>query len=274
MPLDNILPEIGAPFTEPFHKDGETKFHRIDFTIPFKLESKDEYLIWLREVLITVRKIVGRKEGQYILTYLIEGKEAADEWLNAQEPDQATVKSILFHCKRIAYTVLSSGINQGLWNQAFLLEGWREGHWANFKLNSSEFVRYLTKWGNQQRSDEAKRHQNTLKILSYNDANRFTSSDISLMRSFETYDVDPEELVKMSFRASNVTSVNLADRVTEDFSALQSLSIFETLDEVFRERNGLDSNEADRLDSANKGVQCAHCKKPNHERVLGEISSA
>lgn len=213
-----VLPAFGALVIEYLYKDGESSFHRRKFVIPFRLESRDEYLVWLHWVLLEVQRVFGRMEYQYILTYLRTGKEAAKEWLTTDKFDPTTAEKVKLHCESIAEAVIRAGVNPVVRGYfCYLLKGWRELYWTKFQFNAEQFVTFLTKWGNQRYLDEAKCILNSHKTWVYLQANSFTVYERYFMGFFGIHDGYHEESVKTYFSRLGVTSINLADRVTENF---------------------------------------------------------
>lgn len=258
------LPALGAPITIQLYIDFEIIDNYRDFIIPFKLVTRDEYLFWLYGVFAEVLRVFGLNEHQYLLTYLRTGKEAANEWLTAARLTPTSTERVLWHCKCIAEKVLRCGVHASAFgNGVWLLDGWRESHSRNFQFSASQFVGFLTKWGNQVRSDIANGAQNSLKTMSYYEAHNFTLNEFHFMMYFGTHVGNHKRAVKEYFFRLNVTSINLADRVTEDFP--EDHAIYESSEATFIGSTGVETPEAKGLLSTNKGVQCAHCHKPNHE---------
>lgn len=210
------LPVFGAPVVEHLFEDDECDFHRRKFVIPFRLESRDEYLVWLHGVLLEVQRVFGWREYQYILTYIRTGKEAANEWLTTDKFSPSTAEKVKLHCEFIAEAVFSAGVDVGR-RPSYLMEGWRKWHWTSFQFNARQFVTFLSKWGNQLNMDEAKCIQNSHKTWVYLQANSFTDYERYFMGFFGTHDGLHEESVGGYFSSLGVTSINLADRVTESF---------------------------------------------------------
>lgn len=255
------LPAVGAPVIEYLYKDGESILHRQKFIIPFKLETKDEYLIWLRGVLLEVQDKFGQNEFKYLFTFLREGKEAAEDWLKAQNFTPITAERIPLHCNSISKIIFESGIEKSLWNgQCNLVEGWSNSHRFNFQFDAWEFTRFLLKWGTQLYSDRIKGTLNGEKTLVYYEANSFSPTELFFMESIATHSGEHEEDVNNYFRRLNVTSINLTDRIKDNFPIRSSRYVwFSRAKPNFK--NGTENVNSVRFANG----ECGHCHKPNHD---------
>lgn len=243
------LPAIGEPIVVHIGIFADTHPYSREFTIPFKLVSQDEYLFWLYEVLREV-KCIRKEVCEYMLNYLRLGKVAADEQLTARVPEAGERDEIIFNCKSIASCVCQ---NRALGVPVSLMEDWREAHCNNFRLGPAAYVTFLTKWANYLADMRAKGTLNQEQYFILFEAHSFNIYERNFLELFAAYDVDRRILVDAYFRRLRVDSINLADRVTEDFPKVSYMV------ELLHLKPKANAGAL----LSNTNVKCTYCHKPN-----------
>ncbi|PSK37913.1 hypothetical protein C7M61_003163 [Candidozyma pseudohaemuli] len=200
---------------------------RRNFTFPFKLKNRYDYLPWLHGTLEEVSRILGQDEFNYILHYLIDGEEAAKESL-PKEYSSEKISWIIHHCVQVVGALISSGISNGLRSliRGCLsdMEKWRQMHQTGFRFRVSLFVEYICKWADQLAVNAWSGKLNLRETMKYLAANCFTNEEHYFMMFFNSPKVRSSETLQKSliaeyFNSLGVEEINLADRVTPLFAS-------------------------------------------------------
>lgn len=97
------------------------------------------------------------------------------------------------------------------------MEGWSNSHRNNFRFKAQDFTHFLMRWGTQLYFDREQGTQNEENTLIYYEANSFSPTELFFLESIATHDGAHKEDVDNYFEHINVTSINLTDRISDDF---------------------------------------------------------